>query len=84
MTNKPSWGGISQAERKRTMARISIDGGKTYTTPEVAISHVVFERILSAADEEDMNRAHKEMGTGSIFDLLHKYLEISDKDIIVG
>lgn len=65
------------------MARISIDGGKTFTTPEEAISHVFFERILSAADEDDMNRAHKEVGAASIFDLLKKYLEISTHDIII-
>ena len=66
------------------MARISIDGGKTFTTAEGAISRVVFERILAAADEDTMNRAHQFIGTGSIFDLLNKYLEIAEKDLIIG
>lgn len=66
------------------MARISIDGGKTFTTPEDAISHVLFERILMAADEETMNKANELTAGGSIFDLLHKYLELSEKDLIIG
>lgn len=66
------------------MARISIDGGKTFTTAEDAISRVLFERILAAADEDTMNKAHELIGTGSIFDLLDKYLEISKKDLVIG
>lgn len=66
------------------MARISIDGGKTFTTAEDAISRVLFERILAAADEDTMNKAHELIGSGSIFDLLDKYLEISEKDLIIG
>lgn len=66
------------------MARISIDGGKTFTTPEDAISHVLFERILMAADEETMNKANEQTAGGSIFDLLRKYLELSEKDLILG
>ncbi len=66
------------------MARISIDGGKTFTTAEKAISQVFFEKIISAADEDTMNKAHELIGTGSIFALLNKYLEISEKDLIIG
>lgn len=66
------------------MARISIDGGKTFTTAEDAIAHVFFERIIAAADEDTMNRANTMIGAGSIFDLLNKYLEIAKKDLIIG
>lgn len=66
------------------MARISIDGGKTFTTPENAISHVLFEKILMAADNETMNKAHEMVKGKSIFDLLRKYLEIADKDLIIS
>lgn len=67
-----------------TMARISIDGGKTFTTAEDAIAHVFFERIIAAADEDTMNKANTMIGAGSIFDLLNKYLEIAEKDLIIG
>lgn len=65
------------------MARISIDGGKTFTTAENAIAHVPFEKIIMAADNDLINKAHEQIGTGSIFDLLNKYLEIADKDLII-
>lgn len=66
------------------MVRISIDGGKTFTTAADAISHVPFERIIASADNDILNKAHELIGTGSIFDLLDKYLEIADKDLIIG
>lgn len=65
------------------MARISIDGGKTFTTAEDAISHVFFEKIIAAADEDTMNKAHELVRGGSIFALLNKYLEIADRDLII-
>lgn len=66
------------------MVRISIDGGKTFTTAEDAISCIPFERIIAAADNDLLNKAHVLIGTGSIFDLLNKYLEIAEKDLIIG
>ena len=65
------------------MKRISIDGGKTYTTPENAIAHVPFERIIASADETIMNQANSATPGGSIFDLLHKYLELAKTDLII-
>lgn len=65
------------------MARISIDGGKTFTTAEDAISHVFFEKIIAAADEDTMNKAQELIKGGSIFTLLNKYLEIADRDLII-
>lgn len=65
------------------MARISIDGGKTFTTAEDAISHVFFEKIIAAADEDTMNKAQELVRGGSIFTLLNKYLEIADRDLII-
>lgn len=75
----------SNEERKdKTMKRISIDGGLTFCTPEEAISHVVFDDILAAADTATINAANEQTPGGSIFDLLHKYLELAQDDLILG
>lgn len=65
------------------MARISIDGGKTYTTVEDAMSHVVFEMILKEMHGPAFDEAEKLTRGGSVFDLLRKYLELSKDDIII-
>lgn len=64
------------------MARISIDGGKTFTTVEQAATRVMFDAMIRQADSRILNKVQSEMPGCSVFDLMHRYLEVAEKDLI--
>lgn len=65
------------------MARISIDGGKTFCTPEQALEHVLFEQVLMKMDPSIRDKVEQLPGRKSIQDFLQLYLENADKDLII-
>lgn len=65
-------------------ARISIDGGLSWTTPEKAIGKTRWEEITTAMDSRFRRIIEKESTPCSELEYLTKYLEIAIDDIIVS
>ena len=65
-------------------ARISVDNGQSWVTPEEAIAAVPWDLIVAAMDDRYREYAHREMAPCSDLDFLRFYLEIAPENIIIG
>lgn len=66
------------------MAKISINNGRSFTTPEKAIEEVGFEEIVTWMDAELTEQVHSMDFEETDLGFLKKYLEVSKSDLIIG
>lgn len=67
-----------------TMAKISIDNGNSFVTAEEAINGIDWEEIVSWMDDDIREQVHSELAPCSNLEFLERYLELADRDIIIG
>lgn len=65
------------------MKSISIDNGRTYTTPKDAIAQIGMGAILHMMDD-DIRLVVDAMGVDSDEEFLARYLELASEDLIIG
>lgn len=65
------------------MAKISIDNGNSFCTPEEALKVMSLETIAEYMDDEIREAVHSEMLESKV-DFLEKYLEIAEDDLVIG
>jgi hypothetical protein len=63
---------------------ISIDNGRTFVEPEVAISNMRWEVIAHSMEDEAREQVHSELAPCSEVEFLHRYLEVAKHDLIIG
>ena len=60
-----------------------ICNGTTYATVEDATQFIMIDRILESMDQETCDKAYEAIKGGSVFDLIQKYLEIAEEDLVI-
>ena len=65
------------------MARISVNNGNSFCTPEEALNVMSMETISEYMDDGIREAIHREMLESEV-DFLEKYLKIAEDDLIIG
>lgn len=71
---------IEQTEAKG----ISINNGRTYTTPAEALERMPWDVIVNAMDDETREAVHYELAPCTNLEFLTRYLEIAPEDLVIG
>ena len=66
------------------MARISIDNGTNWISPESAIEEIGLDTIVNYMDDDTREDAHAELAPCTDLEFLTRYLEIAPEDLIIG
>lgn len=65
-------------------AKISVDNGRRWVTPEEAIETMPWDIIVAAMDDRYREYIHNEASPCSDQEFLTRYLEVSPENIIIG
>lgn len=66
------------------MAKISVDNGNSYVSPEEAINSVDWNEIVTFMDDEVREQVHSELAPCTDLEFLERYLEITEENLIIG
>jgi hypothetical protein len=66
------------------MARISIDNGHSYATPEEALRAHSMEAIANYMDDDTREAVHAEIAPCTDAEFLARYLDLAAEDLIIG
>lgn len=65
-------------------AKISLDNGRSWSTPEEAIDSVPWDILVSAMDDRFREWIHRELAPCEDLQFLTEYLEIAPQNLILG
>ncbi len=65
-------------------ARISVDNGQSWATPEEAVAEIPWDVIVEAMDDRYREYTHNEVAPCSDLEFLVRYLEVAPENIIIG
>lgn len=74
----------SREKGRKTMKRISINNGATYTTPAEALEEISIDTMAEYMDDDTREAVHNELAPCSDLEFLTRYLELAPDDLIIG
>ena len=77
-------GGSGRVLIREEPARISVDNGQSWATPEEAVAEIPWDVIVEAMDDRYREYTHNEVAPCSDLEFLVRYLEVAPENIIIG
>ena len=66
------------------MARISVDNGANFVTPDEALQEVSMDTLVVYMDDDIREKVHNDLAPCTEVEFLTAYLESADDDLIIG
>ena len=74
----------SREKGRKTMKRIGVNNGATYTTPAAALEEISLDTMAEYMDDDTREAVHNELAPCTDLEFLERYLEIAPDDLIIG